>query len=523
MTRVAVIGGGHNGLVCACYLADSGVEVTVFEANPTAGGCIWTEQLPSGHRIERGAIEHGPILDVVEELDLARFGLEYAFREVTAGAGYRDGTRLLFHRDLRTTLEGFADLEPDDVAGYERLAQIGSDLLSMLGGLPSGPSLSDIAGLRPTDRVDPMRLILASSEKVVADHIGNPHLAAALTMYGSFSQLPHWLPGTGLFGFLLAGSHGHGPGRPIGGSISLITALTKCLESAGGTLKTGEAVASIDKAGGKVAVRTPTGSHGGFDSVVSTLDVVRTCRLIDSPPPALEDSGRMATSGGLNVAEFKIDLALSSPAGPGRFGHPEAIWMLQPHPGAMGRSFGEIVAGLMPSEPAILWASPSALDPSGAPARGGTVWMSTFVPARLKDGDWSDGYLMAMADVVLDSFASITGDDVRDHVVDMRVTGPQAWQRRTGADYGNPNHIDMTIDQMFSQRPPTGLGYRTGVPWLYLSGAGTFPGGGLTGLPGKNAALALLGDLGRKSPKGKKLSPLVAARHGWRLYRALTR
>ena len=106
MTRVAVIGGGHNGLVCACYLANAGLDVTVFETNPTAGGCIWTEQLPSGHRIERGAIDHGAILSVAEELDLGRFGLEYAFRDVTAGAAYGDGTRLLFHRELESTLEG---------------------------------------------------------------------------------------------------------------------------------------------------------------------------------------------------------------------------------------------------------------------------------------------------------------------------------------------------------------------------------------------------------------------------------
>ncbi len=523
MTRVAVIGGGHNGLVGGCYLADAGLDVTVFEANPTAGGCIWTENLPSGHRIERGAIDHGPILEVVEELGLAEFGLEYAFREVTAGAGYGDGVRLLFHRDLSDTLAGFDNLDPTDVAGYRRMARIGSDLLSMMGGLTSGPSLTDIAELLPNARVDPIRLVLASSEKIVGDHIGDPHLAASLTMYGAFTQLPSWLPGTGIFGFLLAGSHGHGPGRPIGGSIRLIDALTQRLESSGGTLRTGEAVVSINRMGGEVAVRTPSKTHDGFDIVVSTLDIVRTGRLINPSLPALEEAGRTARSGALNVAEFKIDLALSTPARPGRFGHPEAIWMLQPRPGAMERSFGEILAGLPPSEPSILWASPSALDPSGAPAGGGVAWMSTFVPALRKEGAWRDGDLMAMAGKVLDSFASITGEDVRDKVIDMRVTGPQAWERRTGSVYGNPNHLDMTLDQMFSQRPPTGLGYRTGVPWLYLSGAGTFPGGGLSGLPGKNAALALLQDLGRQPARRKRLSPLAAARRGWRLYRALTK
>ena len=510
-------------MVCACYLADAGLEVTVFEANRTAGGCIWTEHLPSGHRIERGAIDHGPILAVAEDLDLGRFGLEYVFREVTAGAGYADGTRLLFHRNLPATLRGFSNLQPVDVAGYERLARIGSDLLGILGDLPSGPSLADIAASGSIGGIDPLHLILSSSEKIVGEFIGNPHLAGALTMYGALTQLPPWLPGTGLFGLLLAGSHGHGPGRPIGGSVRLIHALAGALQAAGGTLRTGEAVVSIGRSGGDVELRTARPGAHRFDIVVSTLDITRTSRLFDPGLPALEAAGRGVTSGSLNVAEFKVDLALSEPATPGDSGPPEAIWMLQPRPGAMARSFGEIAAGLLPSEPSVLWASPTALDPSGAPEGGGSAWMSTFVPARRRDGNWTDSAILSTADLVIDSFTAITGSDIRDQIVDMRVTGPQAWERRTGAAWGNPNHIDMTLDQMFSRRPPTGSGYRTGVPWLYLSGAGTFPGGGVSGLPGKNAAMALLADLGHKNPRRRSMPLLATARRGWRLYRTLAR
>ena len=521
MTRVAVIGGGHNGLVCACFLAKAGLDVTVFEANATAGGCIWTDQLASGYRLERGAIDHGMILGIAEELGLARFGLEYAFREVSVGAGFGDGTRLLFHRDLSTTLAGFGALDPRDVEGYRRLSELGTGLLGMMDAFTTPPSLAQSAELGSVAGFDPLRTVLASAEKVVGAHISDPHLANALTMYGALSQVPPWLPGSGLFGLLLAGSHGHGAGRPIGGSVQLVNALVGALESAGGKILTDAAVASIHRSGAKSRVTTASSDTATFDMVVSALDVARTARLMAEPVPELDEAARTVTSGSLNVAEFKVDLALSAEAEPGRFGHPEAIWLLQQHPGSMARSFGEIAAGSFPSEPAMLWASPSALDPSAAPEGGGVAWLSTFVPARLKQGEWTEAEVSRHAERVTDGYQAITGVSLRDRIVEKRVTGPQDWERRTGARFGNPNHIDMTIDQMFSLRPGAGRGYRTAVPWLYLTGAGTFPGGGLSGVPGKNAALTVLHDLGRKRSRQAEPSTMSTLVRGWRMYRSL--
>ena len=521
MTRVAVIGGGHNGLVCACFLANAGLDVTVFEANPTPGGCIWTEQLPSGHRLERGAIDHGLILGIAGELGLNRFGLEYAFREVSVGSGFGDGTRLLFHRDLSTTLAGFGALDPRDVEGYRRLSELGTGLLGMMDAFVTPPSLAQIAELGSVGGFDPLRTVLASAEKVVGAHIADPHLAAALTMYGALSQVPPWLPGTGLFGLLLAGSHGHGAGRPIGGSVQLVKALVRALESAGGSIRTAAAVVSVDRSGVESQITTAAGDSATFDLVVSALDVARTARLMAERLPELDEAARMVTSGSLNVAEFKVDLALSAASEPGLFGHPEAIWLLQQHPGSMARSFGEIAAGTCPSEPAMLWASPSALDPSAAPEGGGVAWLSSFVPARLKHGEWTAAAVSKHAERVIDGYQAITGVSVRDRIVDKRVTGPADWEKRTGARFGNPNHIDMTIDQMFSLRPGAGRGYRTAVPWLYLTGAGTFPGGGLSGVPGKNAALTVLDDLGRRQSRQTEPSTISALVRGWRLYRSL--
>lgn len=171
----------------------------------------------------------------------------------------------------------------------------------------------------------------------------------------------------------------------------------------------------------------------------------------------------------------------------------------------------------------MMWASSSATDPSASPDGQGSVWLSAFVPAKPDEGAWDDAFTEQATNWLLDSFAGITGQDLRSNALSIHVTTPLNWEERTGNPAGNPNHVDLTIDQLFSWRPPTGLGHRTGLGWLYLSGAGTHPGGGLSGIPGRNAANALLEDLsGSSTPlirriidESKSLSRII------RLYAAL--
>ena len=520
MRTVAIVGAGHNGLVCATYLGRAGLDVTVFEADDTAGGCVWTETTTDGYRFERGAIDHTMILDVADDLGLAEHGLDYIFRDVAVGAGFGDGERLLFHTDLEGTLEGLA-LSPRDAAGYRRMAKTADALFGLVGSFDAAPGLVEVAKLGEYLEDDPVALLLTSAEKVVHRHVADPHLAAALTMYGAHGQLPPWLPGTGLFGLLLPGSHGRAPGRPRGGSQRLIDALVAAVEATGGSVRTSTPITSIGSGSDGATLTTASGERRDFDCVVSSVDVVRTTALLEDPPASLVESATHSTSGSLNISELKLDLALSAPVGPAEGEGGEAIWMLQPDIRSLARSFGEIVAGDMPSEPSMMWASPSVLDPSAAPPGGGTAWLSAFVPARRREGSWDAEADKMAVEWLLDGFHAITGRDLRPHILDSRVTGPSGWERRTGAPAGNPNHIDQTIDQMFGWRPPAGSGYRTEVPWLFLSGAGTYPGGGLSGLPGRNAAMAVLG--GGSKRRGRFGADVAAMRRGWKLFRTLRR
>ena len=524
MRDVAIVGGGHNGLVCGAYLAAGGLDVEVVEANDTPGGCIWTEQLATGHRLELGAVDLSMTDDVVADLHLERHGLRLLGREVLVGAGFGDGTRLLFDTDLDATIAGMPSVPPADLEAYRKFTGLARRALAAFDALPGVPPFGDVIRLAESlsAGVDLARLLVSSTESVLAGRITDPRLASAIAMYGSHGQLPSWLPGTGLFSMLLPGSHGSMSYRVEGGTGAFIDAVVVALTAAGGSLRIGAPVTRIERRGDATVLHLGDGGSVTARRVVSALDVRRTTHLLDDPPDGLRASAAAVRSGALNVGEIKIDLALSAPAVITGDAADAALWLLQDRHDSLRTSFGEIVAGALPSSPAMMWAAPSALDPSAAPAGGGTVWLSAFVPARLRDREWDDALEEEAADRVLDGLARITGTDVRPLTVDRRITGPNGWERRTGASRGHPNHIDLTIDQLFGWRPPGVGGYRTELPWLYLTGAGTFPGGGVSGIPGRNAARVLLGDLGsRPRAVGRWRKEIAGLWDAWGLYRSM--
>ena len=512
---VVVVGAGHNGLVAAVLLARAGLDVLAVEANSDPGGCIWTEQLESGHRLERGAVDHTDVFDVVDELDLTGFGLEYHRRAVNVGAAFGDGRVLLFPVD-DTALDGALE-DTGDIAGYRRLATIGSSLFTLVDGFATPPTLTDLAtalrGLPVGD--DLLRLVLSSSDSVLTEHLTDDHLMSAIAMYGAHSQVPSFMPGTGMFALLLPASHGEAPGRPRGGSIALIDALVAALEAAGGTLALDARVVGIDDESGVRRVRLADGRTVDTDRVVSSIDVRRTSRLLAPAVPELEAAASRTHDGSLNVGEIKIDVALTDRPSFGPLDSaPQAIWMVQQETDSLRRAYGDIIAGRIPTSPAFMWASPSETDASAAPPGAGVVWISAFMPFTPAAGPWTRELEQHASDLILDGLATITGTDLRDHSVAVAVTGPTGWAHRLGSDTGNPNHLDLTIDQLLGWRPPGMAANRTPASWLYLSGAGTHPGGGLSGKPGRNAARAVIADMtGTRRPtsRGARIASVKAA------------
>jgi beta-carotene ketolase (CrtO type) len=509
--EVVVVGGGHNGLVCACYLARAGLEVLVLEAADSPGGCIHTVDLPGGRgRLEVGAYEHGGIRGsgVAADLELERrFGLRFHLRDQVTLAPCDDGTALAFDASLDRTVEHLAPVVgAADADAYRRFAgwaAAGAALLTQTEDGPP-PSLRELAALAEA-ALGPqagrfLQALLGSASTLVRSVVADERLQAPLAHWAAHSQQSPADPGTGAGALLLAGGHGRPAARPAGGSRALIDALVRCLEAAGGRLRGQARVTRVEVAGGRaVAVHAGGERVAATRAVVSAVDARRLLGELVDPgavPAALAEEVRRIHVGRANVTELKVDAVLAAmPVLPGPPGFERAFQLSANTTGDLERAFAAIRLGELPERPPLMLAFPSALEDGWAPPGRAALWLSTFVPWRLAGGPWDRAALERAADHAWRAAERALGTAL--DPVERHLTGPLEWVERTGNPHANPNHVEMSLDQLLSFRPSPSLsGYRTPVGGLFLTGAGTHPGGGVTGRPGRNAAAVVLDSLG---------------------------
>jgi len=519
--RVVVIGGGHNGLATAALLARGGLSCVLLERRPVLGGASITEDLHPGYRISSCAHVLGPLRPaLVEALDLGR-SLRFLEPEPRVFAPSLDGPPLALYGDAGRTAFEMRASAPADAERYPEfhrsLVAISALVSRVLALTPpdidrSIPGdLLPLAGaamaFRGLGREDAYRL-LRFAPMAVADFAGEwfqrdllRAIVCARGIYGTF-QGP-WSAGTTANLLLQAassGGSGAGTAMQVAGGLGAVAeALASAARAAGVEIRVAAEVAEIRVRDGKVTgVVLRSGDEIACTAVVSSADPHQTfLRLLD--PAVLDpDELRRVRNYRLQGMASKVNFALSGlPAFRGASA--EAL-RGRIHIGAsvddLERAYDDAKYGGISRRPYLDVVIPSLLDPSLAPA--GHHVLSAYVqytPYRLRDGAWSARReeLGELVTRTLEEYAP----GFRGLVVHRQVLTPLDLEETYGLTGGHPMHGEPSLDQLFLSRPLIGWArYRSPVGGLYMCGAGTHPGGGVTGGPALNAAREILKDLG---------------------------
>jgi phytoene dehydrogenase-like protein len=525
-----VVGGGHNALVAAAYMARGGLRTLVLERRVRLGGAADTAELAKHIRVPVLAHTVGRLRPSIQkDLRLSSHGLSLVAPDVRVFAPNPNGGAVVMWSDVDRTAAGLAERSAADGDAYSafdrRVRELGRFLDQLGRTVPpevSTPGLDDaIAALRLGRSFrslgrDGTRTILRVLPMAVADLVGEAFeddaLRAAIAWRGvRYGAVGPWSAGTATS--LLtdgAGNDGGAAGETVfarGGPGRLAEALAEAARAAGAEIRTGAEVVAISSRDGVAnGVVLADGEEIRASAVVSGLDPKRTLLgLLD--PVALGPSlgwraGNIRTPG----VTAKVNLAVRRlPTFPAAADDERLLRgriLVASGIDAMERAFDASKYGRWSEHPVLEVTIPSLVDPSLVEgARAGTHVISViaqYAPYALRDGDWDDGGREAFGDAVVAVLEAVA-PGIGKLVSHRQVLLPADLERDYGLTGGHPLHGEAALDQWFLWRPLLGHGrYRIALERLYLCGSGAHPGGGVTGGPGQNAAREVLADLGRR-------------------------
>ena len=509
-----VIGGGHNGLVCAAYLARAGRSVLVLEAAPQVGGAAATHEFAPGYRVSSCAhVLHQMSGQLIDELALESHGLRFAATRMNTTAVSPDGASIEFGPAGLVDVSG---LSPRDVEGYPRLLERMRKYATLLAGVfeqePPRLGTSDwpdrmallrlgwkVRRLGRRDMRELLRIGAMNVYDLLHEHFDSPLLQGALgldavlgTNYGPRS------PGTVLtWLYRLAGESGavaRGMAQPVGGMGAISEALARAATAAGATIRTNAAVARVlvedDRACG---VLLESGERIAGHAVVSNADPQRT--LLQLLGAEHLDTGFVRRVSHLRnrglTARFHLALE-APPRFPGLPAHAlQGRVLVAPTLDYIERAYNHSKYGETSAAPALEITVPTLNDPSLAPA-GGHVLSATvqYAPYAVRGG-W-DQERDRLAERVID-LLELHCPGLRGTVRAAELLAPCDIEQRFRITGGHWHHAELAFDQFFMLRPVPGAAqYATPLPGLYLCGAGSHPGGGVMGTAGRNAARHVL-------------------------------
>jgi len=518
---VIVIGGGHNGLVTAAYLARAGKDVLVLERRHLVGGAAVTEEVFPGFRFTVLSYVCSMLRpEVIRELNLPAFGFQVIPQECNFIPSL-DG-RYLFYRgdeeDTHNAVLKFSKRDAEALPRFDalmaRLCKFVQPLLNM--------TPPDIGSLNPNELRKLLKLA-APLEELTEDEVYE--FARIMTMSAA-DYLDEWfetdllkasLAASGVIGTFLGPRspgtayvllhHSFGEldgayrtwGYVRGGTGALSQAIAKAAQSFGAKIRLNAEVRQVLVRDGRaIGVELASGERLYARVVASNCDPKRTFLRLVEPSLLPPDFVRAVRNFNIEGSSGKVNLALSRPPDfrvlPGNGPHLTGDITIGPSMDYIERAYEDAKYGDFSHRPYIDMCIPSMLDPTMAPP--GKHVMSNFVqyaPYHLRKGTWPERR-EEFGETVIDTIEEHV-PKIRDIVLHMQVISPWDLEQEFGLTGGNIFHGELTPDQLLFFRPVPGWSqYRTPIKGLYLCGSGAHPGGGIMGAPGRNCAREILKD-----------------------------
>ncbi len=524
---VVIIGAGHNGLVCAGYLLKAGYSVLLLEGRSLPGGGCSTEKLmpqeAPGSKFNPCGMNHlfiflGP---VIQELELHKYGLEYLVCDPVAFCPHPDGKYFLAHKSVEATCAQIARYSKHDAEQYAKYIDYWQRLVTPIVRFSNAPpkSIVDIVGnynlsnlqhlfsiVGGTDTtLDLICTLLSSPIDNINEYFDSEFVKARLARLSAELSSPPSQKAMSFRAMMLLLPHNPSMARPRGGSGALVEALVRLVKSQGGVILTDQKVEKVLVDNGKaVGMRVAGGKeYRANKGVISSIDAKRLfLQLIDAgdvDANLRERLDRRIVNN--NETILKIDCALSEPLRFEYYNHRDEYLMgsvlIADSVNHVEQAHSEITLGKIPDDnPSMYLVIPTALDPSMAPEGKHTLWIEFFAPYEitgkegtgLKSTGWTDELKNKVADKIIAKLAQYS-PSLNHSIIARHVESPAELGERLGSYKANYYHIDMTLEQMLCFRPlPELANYKTPIENLYLTGAGTHPGGSISGMPGRNCA-----------------------------------
>jgi phytoene dehydrogenase-like protein len=507
-----VIGGGHNGLIAAAYLARSGRRTVVIEARDSAGGCASTVDALDGARVNICSCDHRTFrtTPIIDELNLYQHGLQYLDVEPAQLNMADDGSSAwpLFH-DLERTLDALRLLHPDEVDNYRRYAKAAMPVAALILKMANEtPSARHVLPTLARSRAAGVTTLLKWSRMSVGDVLRSffstsaflgPAVATGPAVWGLSPETP----GTGLGAISYALGHVAKTGRPVGGSGNLPTAVLNAFKAAGGELRTNSRVTAVRCEGEHVrGVTLHDGTEIDAPVVIGAADPhTLFVEWLRNPPAAANATvERWRTTHHADGYESKIDAVIDTlpeyhqfPADVAAklgFNPVSPTMYVSPSLPAMHQAWLDKAEGKVAARPIMFANMPSVLDPTMRLADGSHVFSLEvlYTPYALAGG-WED---TNEPERWLENYARL--------VQPGWLSGVRRFRTMTPAIYESDFHMPRGHATAFAGGPVAALlgktpeltRYHTPVKGLFVTGAAAFPGAGVWGAPGRNAARVVL-------------------------------